>query len=82
MVKEDSILTYKIILTWIDGTQKIGRVIERKYGTDGKLIERGNTNHILNSHEYVVQYLDGTEETIKYEKVVENIYNKIDEAGN
>ena len=82
-ITEDETLTnVEVIFPRGDGTQHIGKVIERKRGPDGTPIGRRNDNPIMDTREYVVQYPDGTEDSLTYAKVVEHIYSQIDAEGN
>ena len=58
------------------------KVIEINYRPYGHFISLCNASPILYSCEYMVQYPDGTEETLIYAKVVENLYILVGDTRN
>ena len=82
IVEDDSLVTAEVLFPRGDGTQHVGKVIERKRGPDGNLKGRRHDNPILDTREYVIRYPDGSEDTMTYSKVVEHLYSQVDEDGN
>ena len=73
LIEDKIIFTAGIILPSGDGTQYIGKMIDRNHSSYGHLIFCRNANIILNSHKYVVQYNYKTYYILTYSKVVDNL---------
>jgi hypothetical protein len=58
------------------------RVIGRKRDESGNPIGTANTNPILDTCLYDVQFLDGRVETYAANIIAENIYSQLDNEGN
>ena len=58
------------------------RVIGRKRDESGNPIGMVNTNPILDTRLYDVQFLDGRVETYAANIIAENIYSQLDDEGN
>lgn len=57
-------------------------VVARKCDVDGHLIGKWNTNQILDTREYEVEFPDGATDTFTANVIAENLYSQIDEEGN
>ena len=82
LVENDSLLSAEVIFPRGDGSQHIGKIVERKRNADGNFIGRRHDNPICDTREYVVRYPDGSEDTMTYAKVVKHLYSQVDNEGN
>ena len=64
-----------------DGTPRIGRVIKRVKGNDGKPIRPGHNNPLLDTSEYEVRLLDGSSERYSANLIAENMFSQVDTEG-
>mmetsp|Transcript_62172 Transcript_62172/g.183826 ORF Transcript_62172/g.183826 Transcript_62172/m.183826 type:complete len:234 (-) Transcript_62172:669-1370(-) len=82
-IEDDTLPSSEIIFPKGDGLQHIGKVIERKRGPDGNfIIGRRHDKPILDTREYIVQYSDGSEDSLTYAKVAGHLYSQVDAEGN
>jgi len=58
-----------------------GKVVEREKNPDGSLKGKSNSNHILDSRSYKVEFRDGTYGHYSPKTLIENLYSQIDEEG-
>lgn len=58
-----------------------GRVIERNKNPDGTLIGTSNSNPILDSRNYKVEFGDGSYADYSTNVLIENLYNQVDDEG-
>lgn len=65
-----------------DGSTKRGKVKKRKHDEHGNPLGIYNTNIFHNHAEYVVDMLDGTEETFLANQIAENMFSQMDSEGN
>ena len=58
-----------------------GQVIKRKCDANGNPIGRSNTNPLLDTRVYEVQFPDGTEQEYSANLIAESIYSQVDDEG-
>ena len=58
------------------------RVIKRRKDQEGNPVGTANTNPILDTREYVVEFMDGHEETMTANLIVEYLFSQVDDDGN
>jgi len=58
-----------------------GKVIKRKLGEDGNPIGQYNTNPILDTTQWEVEFSDGSEGTYSANVIAENMYAQVDDEG-
>jgi hypothetical protein len=66
----------------VGGEFKRGEVIRRKRDHNGRPIGVRNTNPMLDTREYEVQFPDGSSQSYTAKIIAENIYSQVDEEGN
>jgi hypothetical protein len=64
------------------GTVTKAKVIGRKRDADGNPIGRRNTNPILDTREYEVEFADGATDVFTANMIAENLYSQVDSEGN
>ena len=64
-----------------DGEQHLARVKRRAVDQDGRPIGVAADNPMLDTRKYVVQYLDGTVETLTANTIATNLFAQIDQDG-
>jgi Reverse transcriptase (RNA-dependent DNA polymerase) len=76
----DGYITSQVLLPKGDEF-KVGTVVQRKMDADGNPTGKGNTNPILDTREYKVEFPDG--EVLEYSAniIAENLYSQIDSEG-
>ena len=60
----------------------MGRVVKRARGSDGETIGRANQNPILDTHEYVVEFEDGTQAELAANVIAQSMCAQCDADGN
>jgi len=60
---------------------QLARVSKRMKGFDGNPVGVVNTNPILDTHQYLVEFLDGHEEAIHTNLIAEHMYAQVDEKS-
>ena len=58
-----------------------GKVVERERNPDGSLKGRSNSNPILDSRSYKVEFSDGTYGNYATNTLIENLYSQVDDEG-
>ena len=76
----DQYLNSRVLLP-TQGTHQTGKVVRRKRNRDGMEVGRANTNPILDTREYVVQFPDGAEAEYSANVIAENMYAQCDLEG-
>jgi hypothetical protein len=76
----DNYLLTKVLLPRGDGKFK-GTVVGRKKGNDGNPIGLANSNPILDTREYEVEFPDGSLDTYTANVIAENLYALVDDEG-
>ena len=64
-----------------DGQLQHARVKRRAIDQDGKPIGKAADNPMLDTRKYIVQYLDGTVETLTANTIATNLFAQVDEDG-
>jgi len=77
----DNLLSAEVVLPK-DGLQFIGKVVGRKRDSNGELIGRANSNPILDTRVYKVEFPDGTINEYSANILSEAIYSQVDPEGN
>jgi hypothetical protein len=77
----DKLLSTEVVLSKGD-LQCVGKVINRKRDLDGNPIGRANTNPILDTRIYEVEFLDGTIAEYAANVLAEALYTQVDADGN
>jgi hypothetical protein len=76
----DEYLTAEVLLPNM-GTVTKAKVIARKRDADGNPVGQRNSNPILDSREYEVQFPDGATDTFTANIIAENLYSQVDGDG-
>jgi hypothetical protein len=66
----------------VGGEFKRGEVVRRKRDHNGRPLGVRNTNPMLDTREYEVQFPDGSSQSYTANIIAENIYSQFDEEGN
>ena len=75
-------LSAEIIFTlWEDESQCIFNITERKRSYDKISIGRRNDKPILDTQKYLVKYADGTDDMMKYSRVIKHLCSQVDTEG-
>lgn len=77
----DDYLTAEVLLPNM-GTVVKAKVIGRKRDADGNPIGKRNTNPILDTREYEVEFPDGATDVFAANIIAENLYAQVDDEGN
>jgi len=64
-----------------DGEAVHAKVKKRVYDEDGNPVGRANTNPLLDSRKYEVEYVDGSIEELTANLIAENLIAQVDEEG-
>lgn len=64
-----------------DGNKVTGRVVKRVKGNDGMAIGTSNSNPLLDTSEYIVEFNDGTSERYSANIIAENMLSQVDDEG-
>mgnify|MGYP003334491099 CR=1 FL=1 len=57
-------------------------VIKRRKDKEGNPVGIANNNPILDTREYVVEFMDGHEETMAANLIAEHLFSQVDDDGN
>jgi hypothetical protein len=76
----DQYISAQVLLPTGD-TMKTGKVLKRKLDGDGRLIGRANSNPLLDSRVYEVEFSDGTVKEYAANLVAEAIFAQVDDEG-
>jgi hypothetical protein len=76
----DQWLTAKVLLER-GGPPESATVIGRKRDHDGVPIGRANSNPLLDTREYEVEFADGTVQAVTANVIAESVYSQVDENG-
>ncbi|KAI2501495.1 Reverse transcriptase (RNA-dependent DNA polymerase) [Fragilaria crotonensis] len=76
----DGYLTASVMLPRGDEVLK-AQVVARKRDANGNPIGKANSNPILDTREYVVEFEDGTKEVYMANMIAENMYAQVDSEG-
>jgi hypothetical protein len=77
----DGYINAELQLPDADGNMRLGKVIKRAKGNDGKTIGRSHANPLLDTSEYVVQLPDGSTQEYAANVIAENMFSQIDSEG-
>ena len=58
------------------------KVIKRRKDQEGNPVGVANNNPILDTREYVVEFMDGHEETMTANLIAEHLFSQVDDDGN
>ena len=64
------------------GESQHATVKARKRGPDGNPIGKRNSNPLLDTREYEVEFADGTTDSYTANQIAQNLYSQVDDAGN
>jgi hypothetical protein len=64
------------------GTVMKAKVIGQKRDADGNLVGQRNSNLILDTREYEVEFADGATDVFTANMIAENLYLQVDSEGN
>jgi hypothetical protein len=78
----DKYLNAELIFVIGTGSERRGRVVKRAKGTSGEPIGRAHSNPLFDTHEYVVEFTDGTTENYFANVIAECMYPQVDSEGN
>ncbi len=76
----DKYLTANVLLDR-GGEPQLGVVRKRHKGKDGNPIGRSNTNPLLDTREYEVEFPDGSVDVLTANTIAEALYSQVDEEG-
>jgi hypothetical protein len=77
----DEYLTAQILLP-VGGEMAKGQVIKRRRDQNGRPIGLSNSNPMLDTREYEVQFPDGSTQSYLANVIAENLYSQVDAEGN
>ena len=77
----DEYLTAEVLLPNM-GEMTKAKVVGRKRDADGNPIGRRNTNPLLDTRQYEVEFADGATDVFTANLIAENIYSQVDDEGN
>ena len=60
---------------------EIAKVLGQKWNTDGNFVGWKDSNPILDSHLFVVEFPDGEQKDIGYNVVAEHLHSEMDDEG-
>jgi hypothetical protein len=63
------------------GDTMLGTVKQRKRDSDGNPVGRSNTNPLLDTREYEVEFPDGSIDVLTANAIAESLYSQVDEEG-
>jgi hypothetical protein len=76
----DKYLSAEVVLALGDGKQR-AKVTGRKRDTDGNPVGVANSNPILDTRVYTVEFPDGTEKEYSANIIAESLYSEVDQDG-
>jgi hypothetical protein len=77
----DEYLTAEVLLPNMGEVTK-AKVVGRKRDADGKPVGLRNTNPMLDTRQYEVEFADGATDVFTANLIAENLYSQVDEEGN
>lgn len=63
------------------GSMERGTVVRRKRDHEGQLVGKSNTNPLLDTREYEVEFADGTIDYLSANIIAESMYSQVDSEG-
>jgi hypothetical protein len=78
----DKYLNVELIMNMGTNDEQRGRVIKRTLGLNGEPICRAHANPLFNTHEYEIEFTDGTNEKYQANVIAENMFAQINSEGN
>ena len=64
-----------------NGVESMGRVVSRKTDEDGKKTGKSNSNPLLDSREYDVEFIDGSTDAYTANIIAQSMFSQIDDEG-
>jgi hypothetical protein len=61
---------------------EITKVLGHKHGPDGNYIGCAHANPILDSRQFTIEFLDGKQQDIAYNVLVEHLFSQVNKGGN
>ena len=81
---EDSYDSYLGVEVWLPGRSEenqMGKVLKRVKGNDGAAVGTSNSNPMLDTSEYEVQFPDGHVEELTANVIAESMFSQVDDEG-
>ena len=75
-------LNVELLMNVGTNDKRCGHVIKQSWGVDGGLISHAHTNPLFDTHEYEVEFTDGTCKKYQANVITENMYAQLDDEGN
>ena len=64
------------------GSERRGRVVKRSRGLDGQAIGQAHSNPLFDTHQYVIEFSDGSTDEYLANVIAENMFAQVDNKGN
>jgi hypothetical protein len=77
----DKYLNAKLVFDVGSGNERRGRVLKRAKGSTGEPVGRAHYNPLFDTHEYVVEFIDGTTGNYYANVIAENMSSQVDSEG-
>ena len=78
---QDEYINDQVVFPNSDGVEVLCRVKGRKYNTGGSIIDNYNSNPIIDTRIFDVEYPDGRIDAFTTNVIVESIYAQVDDQG-
>mmetsp|Transcript_15996 Transcript_15996/g.23839 ORF Transcript_15996/g.23839 Transcript_15996/m.23839 type:complete len:1130 (+) Transcript_15996:7540-10929(+) len=77
----DGFIGAEVQLPDVSGNSRLGKVLKRRKGNDGETIGSYHANPLLNTHEYEVEFSDGSYNELTANQIAEAMFSQIDDEG-
>ena len=77
----DKCINAELIMDVGTDNERRGRVAKCLRGLDGEPIGRAHSNPLFDTHEYEIEFTDGTTEKYQANIITENMYAQVDDEG-